>query len=160
MSTTQKFELSASQLEAAHAIVDLGLNQDVQLKALTLTLFTPEVVADKAAYNAARNAMQTHAIVTRGMQPDSARTFVYRLLQRAEVEAPGKNAGAANGKAAETSAKTAEVEAIAAQGLKAAIKAIEVALTVKDYSKARKIVDALQAADKAAGKAVETPAAA
>ena len=97
----EKYTLSQAQLKQAHSIVDFAVKQDDALKAKVRELFTPEVLGNKAFYNAARNEMEAHAVKSRNMTPQSARTFVYRLLARADIQAPGKNAGAANGNSAE-----------------------------------------------------------
>lgn len=151
----EKYTLNQAQREAASSIVNLGLSQDEQLRRVVVTLFTPEVLADKTAYTACRNELQTVAITERQMTPDSARTFVYRLLQRADISAPGKNAGADNGKAKASEAKEQEAAAIVAQGETAIIAALAVALKAADFSKMRKIVDAAQAAHKAATEAAK-----
>lgn len=97
----EKYILSQEQLKKAHSIVDFAVKQDDALKAKVRELFTPEVLGNKAFYNAARNEMEAHAVKSRNMAPQSARTFVYRLLARADIQAPGKNAGTANGNSAE-----------------------------------------------------------
>jgi D-serine deaminase-like pyridoxal phosphate-dependent protein len=139
------------------SIFTLAEKQDAQLRAIVAKLFTPEVLVDKKAYKANRDAMQVFAIENRKMAPDSARTYVYRLLQRAGVEAPGKNAGDANGKAKAGDAKQAEAEAIVAVGQANTEKHLLIAFRAKDWSGVRRIVDAAQAADKAAKTAKSEP---
>ncbi len=150
------YELSPAQTAGIVALWDFSRGQSVRLGELAKVVFTPEVMADATAYKVCREKLTLHGATVDGLSLESARTKVYRMLAYAGIDAPGKNAGAANGKASATDAKAKEVEAIVAQGFKASIKAIEAALAAKDYSKARKIIDAMQAADKAAGKAVET----
>lgn len=135
---------------AYEAVWKMDDSQRAQAKALLTAIFTPEVLADPKAYKAEREALQLHGVNSRGLSLDSARTRVYRLLERADIVAPGKNAGANNGKAAETSAKETEANAIVAQGEAAIIKALTACITARprEISKARKILDAVQAADK------------
>jgi hypothetical protein len=148
MSNQTKVTLSDEQIATAKDAVVHCLKAEESIGQAVRRSFTPEVLADKAQYVAMRNQWQLLAIESGKMTPDSARTKVYRWLKVAEVEAPGANAGVNNGNAGTQSAKEAEADAIVAVGAANAEKALLEAVRGEDWSKARRIIDAMQKASK------------
>lgn len=157
MNANKTVTLTVEESKAIAALFTFTDKVTEKAAALAAVIFTADVMADTTgkAYRDARGKCQLWLIQTRALAVESARTEVYRVLNFCGIKAPGKNAGKANGKAEEKTAKEVEASAIVAQGEAAIITALTVALKAHDFSKMRKIVDAAQAAHKAATVAAE-----
>lgn len=141
-----KYTMTAAQVALAKTAIEACVKADaIAVKAWKKNVplsFTPEVIANPAAYTVVYNFWKQELVETHKYKVQSVAKVLGRMLDEANIARPGKNAGAANGQSKKAEALKLEISGVVGQGLDSVVKAIRAALEANDKGKAHKLIDA------------------